>query len=59
MIRFLVESNALLAARMTYADEAVAAVLFDLPNNHGYIMRHSNQLSSLFEARIDTEAADE
>lgn len=49
MLQFLIESQCLLTARMTVGDEALAECFqhCDALDNHDFIMRHSNQVSSI------------
>lgn len=52
MIQFFFESAALTGARLTFGDEQVADWVFDQDYDPGFVDRHTNQLSSLYEERF-------
>lgn len=51
---FATESAALLSLRFTLGDEGAAELLFsdEVPHNPDFVKRHSNQLSSLIDAKF-------
>ncbi|AGC34414.1 hypothetical protein HVTV-2_gp44 [Haloarcula virus HVTV-2] len=49
--QFAVESTSLLTMRMTLGDEATADILFEQEYDHGFVSRHSNQITSLIDAK--------